>query len=111
MISRGATSEGERDRVEADVLSAQSAFRTLQNELHLHPTRLLRGQAELELKGSQLAQAELDLEKTVIRAPINGVVTHDPVEERQFVTPAMKLVAIEDTSIVEVACNLRVEDL
>ncbi len=111
LISRGATSEGERDRVEADALTAESTFRRLQNDQRLIPTRIERAKAALELAQTQLAQAQLDLEKTEIRAAIDGVVTHDPVESRQFVSPGMKLVVIEDTSVVEVACHLRADDL
>ncbi len=111
LIERNAAAEGERDTVEATILLAQTALQQLQNQRDLFPSQQTRYEAEVSLKRSELQAAEIDLQKTKITAPINGVIVSAPVEYRQFVNPAVSLVQIEDTSVAEVSCRLRVDDL
>lgn len=111
LYQSGTLSEGERDRIEAEVIAARTALQQLRNSQSLLPSRETRARAELELRQAQLAMANLDIEHTVIRAPISGMITADPVEQDQYIAPGAELVRIEDTSAVEIRCNLRVEDL
>ncbi|MHC4399317.1 MAG: efflux RND transporter periplasmic adaptor subunit [Planctomycetota bacterium] len=60
---------------------------------------------------SQLEKALLNLSRTEIKSPVDGVVVDDPVEQSDFVRRGMPLVTIEDTSKVEVKCNLRMDEL
>jgi RND family efflux transporter MFP subunit len=111
LFEKNTVTEGERDRIETEVLQVRTTFQQIQNTLALLPKRRQRAEAELALRKSQLASAELDLSKTTILAPIDGVITDDPVETGQFVAPGATLLTVEDTSVIEVRCNLRVEDL
>lgn len=111
LFSRSAAAEGERDTVEATLLLAQTTLQQLRNKRGLFPSQRARAEAELQLKRSELAAAEIDLAKTEIKAPISGMIVDAPVEFRQYVNPGTVLVKIEDTSVVEVSCSLRVEDL
>ncbi|MEM7473570.1 MAG: HlyD family efflux transporter periplasmic adaptor subunit [Planctomycetota bacterium] len=61
---------------------------------------------EIELK-----QAKLNLERTVIRAPISGTVVRSDIEEDAFIQPGTNLATIEDTSAIEVLCHLESQDL
>ena len=65
----------------------------------------------LQTLRSQLEEARLDLERTEITSPIDGVVVNDSVEQGDFVRRGTALVSIEDTSKVEVKCSLRVDEL
>jgi len=65
----------------------------------------------LQTLHSQLEKARLDLERTEIASPIDGVVVSDAVEQGDFVRRGTALMSIEDTSKVEVKCSLRVDDL
>lgn len=107
----GTVSDGERDRSEIEVIQARSALQQMVNTQALLPSNLDKAHAELELRKAQLQSAEIDLANTRIVSPIAGYVCSDPVEVRQYVNPGMALVCIEDTSSVEVHCNLRVDDL
>ncbi len=111
LFQRNAAAEGDRDRAEATMLLAQTTLQELRNKRDLFPSQQARAEAELRLKHSELAAAEIDLRKTKIDAPISGVIVDAPVEFRQFVNPATSLVQIEDTSVAEVSCRLRVDDL
>jgi multidrug efflux pump subunit AcrA (membrane-fusion protein) len=58
-----------------------------------------------------LEKAKLDLSRTKITAPVDGVVVVDSVEKDSYVKKGTALVTIEDTSAVEVKCSLRVDEL
>lgn len=109
--NQGTMSEGERDRTEIEAIQARVALQQLINTQSLLPSNIDKARAELELRQAQLETAEIDLTNTKVTAPISGYVSSDPVEVRQYVTPGTTLVHIEDTSSVEVHCNLRVDDL
>jgi len=111
LFERSAAAAGERDRTEAELLQASTTLQQLRNQRDLFPSQQARAEAELRLKRAELATAEIDLGKAEIRAPISGVIVETPAEFRQYVTPATPLLKIEDTSVAEVSCNLRVDDL
>jgi multidrug efflux pump subunit AcrA (membrane-fusion protein) len=56
-------------------------------------------------------KAELDIQRCAIKAPCDGVVISDPVEQGAYVAKGMALLAFEDTSKVEVECHLRMKQL
>jgi RND family efflux transporter MFP subunit len=64
-----------------------------------------------ELTAVQLEKAQLDLKRTTILAPVDGVIVREWVEQDAYVQKGAALVTIEDTSSVEVKCNLRMEEL
>ncbi len=111
LVKRNAAAVGERDTVEATILVAQTTLQQLRNQRNLFPSRQARAEAEVRLKRAELQAAEIDLGKTKIAAPISGMIVSAPVESRQFVNPATSLVQIEDTSVAEVSCSLRGDDL
>jgi len=83
-------SDAEREQGELSVIVAENTLQTLR---------------------SQLEKARLDLERTEITSPIDGVVVDDAVEQGDFVRRGTALLSIEDTSKVEVKCSLRVDEL
>ncbi len=109
--SDGTVSDGERDRTEIEAIQARVALQQLINTQALIPSNIEKARAELELRKAQLKAAEIDLANTQIVAPISGYICSDPVEVRQYVAPGTAMFCIEDTSSVEVHCNLRVDDL
>jgi multidrug efflux pump subunit AcrA (membrane-fusion protein) len=56
-------------------------------------------------------KAEYDLERTKIKAPVDGVIVLDSVEQGDYVQIGAPLLTIEDTTAVEVKCNLRMDKL
>ena len=65
----------------------------------------------IKLIDVRLEQAELDLKRTKVTAPIDGMVVVESVEENAYVQKGTPLVTIEDTSAVEVRCHLRMDEL
>ncbi len=107
----GSISQSEIDRAKREVVTAENARQTLENQLNSARVRRSRLQIAIELARSQLEKARLDLQRSRIVAPIDGVIVRDLVEQGDFVQKGTPLFTIEDTSAVEVRCNLLMEDL
>lgn len=85
-----AVTESQIDQGKRSVLLAQNAVLTLRN---------------------QLEKAELNLSRTKIQLPVGGVIVNDSAEQGDYVRKGTPLVTMEDTSKVEIKCNLRMEEL
>ncbi|MCA9260264.1 MAG: HlyD family efflux transporter periplasmic adaptor subunit, partial [Planctomycetales bacterium] len=108
---RGAVTDAEVDRARQSELTVRNSLTTQTSQLRLLATRKRRLELAGELVRTRLAQARLDLERTQIVAPVDGVVASAPVEQDSYVAVGAELLTVEDTSAVEVVCPLRVEEL
>jgi multidrug efflux pump subunit AcrA (membrane-fusion protein) len=103
--------DSDLDKSKRDELTAVNAAMTLSNQLQLLGTRRSRLESARDLCQSQLEKAQLDLRRTRVSAPIDGVIIREMVEEDSYVQKGTSLAKLEDTSAVEVKCNLRMEEL
>ncbi len=103
--------DSQMDEQQRAVLTAKNALLQLNNQLRTLATRRSRLENAQEFMAVQLEKAQLDLLRAKIVSPIDGVVTSDPVELDSYVNVGSSLVTIEDTSAVEVKCNLRMKEL
>jgi multidrug efflux pump subunit AcrA (membrane-fusion protein) len=99
------------DRAKQTELTARNGLVQFRNQLQLSKTRQRRLASARELVATDLEQAKLDLERTEIVAPVDGVVIDDLVERDSFVQKGETVFALEDTSAVEVKCRLKMEEL
>jgi multidrug efflux pump subunit AcrA (membrane-fusion protein) len=106
-----AVSTTELEQTEAAELTARNTLLQLKNQVRLLKVRQGRLKAALDLAASKLAKAELDLARTEIVAPVDGVIVADRIEQDTFVQRGTSLLTIEDTSKVEVKCKLNMADL
>ncbi len=105
-LTVGALEEAKQTR-----LTTENALATLENQARLLSTRQQRLRDAIALSTIQLERAQLDLERTKIHSPVNGVVIEDHVEQNDFVTRGTPLLTIEDTSRIEVSCKLTPQEL
>ncbi|MCR9116079.1 MAG: HlyD family efflux transporter periplasmic adaptor subunit [bacterium] len=105
------TTDSELDQYEQQVVTAQNKLQTLLNQIDLYTARKASAEASVALATLQHEKAVHDLEKATIKAPFDGVVLTEHVEEGAFVQIGAPLVTMEDTSSAEVLCHLRVEQL
>jgi len=108
---RQVISKAELEVAEQNVISAQNSVTTVRNQLRLLETRRSRLKKAQASTALMLDKAAHDLERTTIRSPASGVVVRDMVESGSYVKEGMELLTIEDTTKVEVKCNLRMEEL
>ncbi len=99
------------DAARRAVLQAEQQKVTYQNQIDLLKKRRARLELAEQLAATQLKQARIDLERTEIRAPIDGVIASEQAELNTFVARGNPVVTMEDTSKVEVATSLRTDQL
>ena len=107
LVSGRAAAASELDQARSAAIMSTNTVQTLKNQINLIKTRQASLAASLQLAETRLERAKLDLERTAIRSPCDGVVISEMVEADSFVGSGVSLVTIEDTSAVEVRCNLR----
>ncbi len=103
--------ESEHDRAVREELTAANALSTLQGQRRVFDTRRNRLVEAQALASTMLEKARLDLARTRIIAPIDGIVVEDKVEQDSFVAKGTPLVTLEDTSAAEVRASLQMEDV
>ncbi|MEM8668026.1 MAG: HlyD family efflux transporter periplasmic adaptor subunit [Planctomycetota bacterium] len=106
-----ATSQSELDDSEKAVVESKQLLTSQENSLRGLEAQTKSLEAEQQLASIGLEKAKLDLTRTTIHAPFSGVVIKHAVEANSHVQAGDKIATIEDTSKVEVRCNLRKEDL
>lgn len=106
-----AMSRTELDQSRRALNSAEQALTQLKNSRRLAESRRVRLESGIKLSDVRLREAELDITRCMIKAPFDGVVVSDMVEEGDFVSVGKNVLVFEDTSAADVKCNLRVEQL
>lgn len=104
-------SQAELSAAKQSMLTALNQRVTLENQLDSLRTRLLREQSAIQLAETELQQARLNLERTEIRSPVDGLVVDEQVETDSFVQRGTSLMTIQDISKAEIACSLRMDQL
>ncbi|MBM83056.1 MAG: hypothetical protein CMJ78_21050 [Planctomycetaceae bacterium] len=111
LATKNAITDSEREAVERTELQARNALRLLENRKDAIPIRRERLEAQRKLTEFQRDQAQLNLTRTGITAPFDGIITVVAVEKGNYVQTGDMLLKLEDTSSVDVECSLRMEDL
>ena len=104
-------SRSELNQAEQAYLAGQSALQTRENQIAVLERRKTRMESAIELTQLQVERAELDLRRTIVAAPSDGVVVATNVEEGDFIQRGQPLFSFEETGQVEVRCNLTAAEL
>jgi len=108
---RRVVTPSQREQQQALVLGARDVFQTQSNRVGMLDLRRRRLESVRDKVCIQLAQARLRLERTEIVSPVTGFVVEDLVEAGAFVARGTGLVVIEDAGAMEVACQIRMDQL
>ena len=103
--------ESEHDRALRDELTATNTLTLAEGQkrvLAKRRNRLLEAQS---LASTMLDKAKLDLSRTRIVAPIDGIVVEDKVEQDSYVARGTPLVTLEDTRAAEVRTSLQMDEV
>jgi multidrug efflux pump subunit AcrA (membrane-fusion protein) len=111
LFKNGVTAETEMEAALRAKLTAQQSLQGLQNQLRALEARKETALSALDLKKIELGQAELDLTRTKITAPMDALVVTDEVEQDDYVQPGTPVAILNDVSVAEVACQLELDDL
>lgn len=99
------------DQAQRAVVIAENALQTVTNRLRLLRTQKERLQIAQEVAKSQWEMADLDLSRSNVVAPCDGVIVRDVIEQGAYVQKGTPLFVIEDTSKTEIKTNLQVDEL
>ena len=82
-----------------------------ENQLNLLAARRNKYEASERLATTQLRSAEINLERTKIYSPVDGVIVRENAELNSFIQRGSPIVTLDDVSKAEVAVNLRMDQL
>lgn len=106
-----AISTSELDQARRNVNVAQTQVTARSNTIEsLNASRETQLAAK-QLTLQRLKRAKLELRKTKIVAPADGVIVSESVQENAFVRQGELVLRFEDTEVSEVRCNLTTTDL
>lgn len=103
--------ESEHDRALRDELTAANVLTAQEGQKRVLVKRRSRLVEAVSLASTMLDKAKLDLSRTRITAPTDGMVVEDKVEQESFVAKGTPVVMIEDTSAAEVRTSLRMDEV
>ena len=108
---RSSISQSNLDSTRRSLLNARKAYQNLVNAKNLMETREARLRSGIKLVEKQIEVVELNIQRTTIRAPASGVIVSESVEPGSMVRAGDVVAILEDTSKVEVECNLSPDQL
>jgi len=107
LVERNATTESSLDSALRDELAAQTSLQSQRDQLALLKATVARLENARNRTKTQLSIAELQLSRTTITSPIDGVVVSDTVEVDSFLQKGTLICTIRDTSRLEIKCSLQ----
>ena len=111
LVADAIVTETDLDKARMAVLNSTRSLEELKNQAKTLVTDRAAQRAAMDLATTRLEKAQIDLARTKILAPIDGVIVEEMVEEDAYVQPGAQLIEIEDTSAVEVQCELKMDQL
>ncbi len=102
LVEKGFVSTADRDKSLAVYNGAQEQLKTARAQLAVAEAQAKNAQAVVKQRESQLAQARVDLDRTIIRAPVDGVVIKRSVDAGQTVAASLQA-----PELFQIAQNLR----
>ncbi|MGQ9365913.1 efflux RND transporter periplasmic adaptor subunit [Azospirillum sp. A39] len=102
LLGRGTASAATVDQKHSEVLRQRAKIQDLENSLKLVPAKLRALEQQKAVSEANRRIAELNLERTVVRAPFAGRVAAANVEATQFVGVGSVLGTIDGTEVSEV---------
>ncbi len=107
LFERNATTESEFEAAQRQDLTAQNAVQSLHNQRNQLVQQQVTKQAQIRLIEAQIKRAQADVDRCDVRAPVDGRLVADVVEQGDFVRVGDTLVQVSDGSQMEVRCNLQ----
>jgi len=108
---RNAITDADVERGQRGVIAAQNVIVRNTADLDTARKREYRLKSNKELLNIQMQKANLDLERTIVKSPVDGVIVQELVETDSFAERGTTLVVIEDTQRAEIRANLKMDDL
>jgi multidrug efflux pump subunit AcrA (membrane-fusion protein) len=106
LLARDTVSQSAVDQQERAVLQQRARVQELENRLKLLPARIDALRQSLEVSEAHRRVAELDLERTEIRAPFDARVASADVEIEQFVGTGAAIAVLDGIAAAEIDAQI-----
>lgn len=103
--------ESEFEQTSRNVLSQQQSVQSLRSSLNVLPSQQQALAASFESRKAALAQAELDLQRTTIKAPFDCRLSDVSLEKGQFVAAGQALFDAYGAAVTEVEAQMPIDQL
>lgn len=90
LVEKGFVSQAALEKTQSAVAIAAEQVKTAQAQRAVGDAQIRNGEAQVKQRESQLAQAKVDLERTTIRAPVDGIVISRSVDAGQTVAASLQ---------------------
>jgi HlyD family secretion protein len=90
LVEKGFVSQAALETSQAAVATAREQVKTAQAQRAVGEAQVKNGEALVRQREAQLAQAKVDLERTSIRAPVDGIVISRAVDAGQTVAASLQ---------------------
>lgn len=107
--AKGTVSQARADEAERALLQQRQKVQDLENQFGLLPTRRSVLQASERQAAAILSEAQVDLERTVIRLPFTARIAEVEVEAQQFVRSGDRLVVADSVDAAEISVQVPLE--
>lgn len=111
LLQRDASSAGEVDQQERNMLTQRQSVQHLHNSLDLLPHQKKALEATLAVKKARLTQAQLDVNKTVIGAPFDCRLGDLNIELDQFLAVGQFLFEAHTIALTEIEAQIPLDQL
>jgi RND family efflux transporter MFP subunit len=111
LLAKDAVPQDQVDREERSVLQQEQAIQELENALTLIPARREALKAALGAQKANLEQAEIDLKRTIIKAPFDCRLSAVEIEKGQYLNAGQQLFEAHGTGLVEIEAMFRPEQM
>ncbi|WP_368905053.1 HlyD family secretion protein [Taklimakanibacter lacteus] len=96
-----------QEKAEASLETAKAGLTSAQANVAVLQAQRVEAERALDQDRNTLDQKKLDLDRTVIRAPFDGVIGNRAVQSGQYVSPGQRLLALVPLSNVYVDANYK----
>jgi multidrug efflux pump subunit AcrA (membrane-fusion protein) len=99
------------DSTLSTLLNAKETWQKLENQIRIYTTQSDKLEIALQKEKINLQTAELNLERTNIKSPIDGVITSDSFEVNTFIQHGTSVARILDPEQFEIQCSLYMKQI
>ncbi len=110
-LPRGYASAAEADAAQKVLLSANQNRVTIENQINTLGVRRNRTLVAQRLVDTQMATAQINLQRCEVRSVADGVIVQENVELNSFIQRGSPIITLEDVTKAEVALQLRTDQL
>ncbi|MDR3232296.1 MAG: HlyD family efflux transporter periplasmic adaptor subunit [Planctomycetaceae bacterium] len=111
LVEKNTITPADLDNARSQWLSAQENVAKLENQLRVYQTQTDKHKNDLSMQKLALETARLNLQRTEVKAPIDGVITSDVFEVNSFIQRGADIAKILDISQLEIQCSLYMKQI